>query len=105
MDSETQTQDNFATIAQFDPLPSQDNPVWLILAAVLGGLVLTGLVLQGVHSPARSVRGGGPGAGRAFDLLVSRERGRGQTTRLPADEAQADAIADPETGTAGGLLG
>ncbi len=44
-DAQTQTQDNFGVVAQFSPLPSQENTTWRIVAAVLGGLVLAGVVL------------------------------------------------------------
>ncbi|MCA1702908.1 MAG: hypothetical protein LC808_06395 [Actinobacteria bacterium] len=44
-DDLTQTQDNFAVVAQFAPLPSNENTTWPMLAAVLGGLVIAGVVL------------------------------------------------------------
>ncbi|MBW3626077.1 MAG: glycoside hydrolase [Actinobacteria bacterium] len=44
-DEETQTQDNFGVIAQFSPLPSETNTTLLVVAAVLGGLLVAGLVL------------------------------------------------------------
>ncbi|HEX2118577.1 MAG TPA: sialidase family protein [Acidimicrobiales bacterium] len=49
-DDKSQTQDNFGVIAQFEPLPADEsNTGWKILAAVLGGLVLAGIVLLGIQ--------------------------------------------------------
>lgn len=49
-DETTQTQDNFGVIAQFDPLPAQTtNRGWRVVAAVLGGLVLAGIILLGIQ--------------------------------------------------------
>ena len=48
-DEESQTQDNFGVVAQFSPLPPEEaNTGWKTLAAVLGGLVLAGIVLLGM---------------------------------------------------------
>ncbi len=44
-DEETQTQDNFGVVAQFSPLPSETNATLRIVAAVLGGLLVAGLLL------------------------------------------------------------
>ena len=53
-DDLSQTQDNFGVVAQFSPLPAQEaNTGWKILAAVLGGLVLAGIVLLGVQFARR----------------------------------------------------
>jgi hypothetical protein len=48
-DDVTQTQDNFGVVAQFAPLPSQENTTWPVLASILGGLVLAGIVLLGIQ--------------------------------------------------------
>lgn len=48
-DAETQTQDNFGVVAQFSPLPAEENTGWRTAAAVLGGLVLAGIVLLGIQ--------------------------------------------------------
>jgi hypothetical protein len=53
-DDQTQTQDNFGVVAQFAPLPSDENTTWPILAAVLGGLVIAGAVLVGVQVVRRT---------------------------------------------------
>ncbi len=45
-DEQTQTQDNFGVIAQYSPLPAERS-IWPIIAAILGGLVLAGIVLLG----------------------------------------------------------
>ncbi|MDP9005913.1 MAG: glycoside hydrolase [Actinomycetota bacterium] len=52
-DDETQTQDNFGVVAQFSPLPSDENIALRVLAAVLGGLVLAGAVLVGIQLARR----------------------------------------------------
>jgi hypothetical protein len=52
-DQETQTQDNFGAIVQFSPLPSEENRTWYIVAAVLGGLALAGVVLLAVQAVRR----------------------------------------------------
>ncbi len=49
-DAETQTQDNFGVTAQFAPLPSEEETGWKTWAAVLGGLVLAGVVLLAVNA-------------------------------------------------------
>jgi len=49
-----QTQDNFGVIAQFSPLPSKDDSAWPLVAAILGGLGLAGLVLLGIQFMRRS---------------------------------------------------
>lgn len=94
-DQQTQTQDNVATVAQFDPLPSQDNPVWLILAAVLGGQVLAGLVLHGVQFTRKKRQGRRsrsrpgvrptrqPGAGAWANNPPPGRRGAGRCDRRP----------------------
>ncbi len=41
----TQTQDNYAVVAQFEPLPPASSTVLPILAAVFGGLAAAGIVL------------------------------------------------------------
>ncbi len=53
-DEETQTQDNFGVVAQFSPLPAEGNPTLRILAAILGGLLVAGLLLllQGMRRRA-----------------------------------------------------
>ncbi|MGH9265460.1 MAG: sialidase family protein, partial [Acidimicrobiales bacterium] len=57
-DEETQTQDNFGIIAQFAPLPAEEtNTGWRILAAVLGGLVLAGIILLGIQFVRSTNRG------------------------------------------------
>ena len=48
-DEQTQTQDNFGVIAQFRPLPAQAS-VWPMVASILGGLVLAGIVLLGIQA-------------------------------------------------------
>lgn len=48
-DNETQTQDNFGVVAQFSPLPPEEDSAWPKVAAVLGGLVLAGIVLLGIQ--------------------------------------------------------
>lgn len=48
-DEQTQTQDNFGVIAQFSPLPSEENTTWPTIAAILGGLMLAGIILLGVQ--------------------------------------------------------
>ena len=48
-DEQTQTQDNFGVIAQFSPLPSEDNTTWQTIAAILGGLMVAGIILLGVQ--------------------------------------------------------
>ncbi|HEX2063063.1 MAG TPA: hypothetical protein VHE80_01440, partial [Acidimicrobiales bacterium] len=48
-DPTTQTQDNFATVAQFSSLPSDEDRTWPTIAAVLGGLVLAGIILLGIQ--------------------------------------------------------
>jgi len=48
-DEQTQTQDNFGAIAQFSPLPSEENTTWPTIAAILGGLMLAGIILLGVQ--------------------------------------------------------
>ncbi|MBW3611444.1 MAG: glycoside hydrolase [Actinobacteria bacterium] len=47
-DEQTQTQDNFGVVAQFSPLPAQES-IWPTIAAVVGGLVLAGIVLLGIQ--------------------------------------------------------
>jgi hypothetical protein len=47
-DEETQTQDNFGVIAQFSPLPAERNTTLYVLAAILGGLLVAGVVLLGL---------------------------------------------------------
>ncbi len=49
-DEETQTQDNFGVIAQFAPLPSEESNLVWILAAVVGGLALAGVVLLAIQA-------------------------------------------------------
>ena len=51
---ETQTQDNFNVVAQFSPLPSEDNNTLRFFAAGLGGLVLAGIVLLGIQLARRT---------------------------------------------------
>jgi hypothetical protein len=41
----TQTQDNYASAAQFSPLPTTKNTTAPVIAAIFGGLVLAGIVL------------------------------------------------------------
>jgi hypothetical protein len=41
----TQTQDNYASAAQFTPLPTTKNTTAPVIAAIFGGLVLAGIVL------------------------------------------------------------
>ncbi|MDQ3643072.1 MAG: hypothetical protein M3450_16800, partial [Actinomycetota bacterium] len=53
-DQETQTQDNFGVVAQFAPLPSEENTGWRTAAAILGGLVLAGIVLLGIQFARRT---------------------------------------------------
>jgi len=53
-DDETQTQDNFGLVAQFSPLPAEENTSLRVIAAVLGGLVLAGIVLLGILFMRRS---------------------------------------------------
>jgi hypothetical protein len=54
-DETTQTQDNFGVVAQFSPLPPEDDDRgWFTVAAILGGLVLAGIVLLGVQAFRRS---------------------------------------------------
>ena len=48
-EAETQTQDNFGVVAQFSPLPAEENTGWRTAAAVLGGLVLAGIILLGIQ--------------------------------------------------------
>lgn len=48
-DDQTEIQDNFGVVAQFSPLPAAKNTTWPRVAAVLGGLVLAGIVLLGVQ--------------------------------------------------------
>ncbi len=47
-DEQTQTQDNFGVVAQFSPLPAEQS-IWPTIAAVVGGLVLAGIVLLGIQ--------------------------------------------------------
>lgn len=49
-DAETQTQDNFGVVAQFAPLPSEEDRSWATIVAILGGLGLAGVVLLGVQA-------------------------------------------------------
>ncbi len=53
-EEQVQTQDNFGVIAQFSPLPSKDHSAWPLVAAVLGGLALAGLVLLGIQFVRKS---------------------------------------------------
>ena len=53
-DEETETQDNFGVVAQFRPLPSDEDTGWQTVAAILGGLVLAGGILLGVQALRRS---------------------------------------------------
>lgn len=53
-DPETQTQDNFGVVAQFSPLPHDEDTGWMVAASVLGGLVLAGVVLLGVQAVRRT---------------------------------------------------
>ncbi|MDQ4070482.1 MAG: glycoside hydrolase [Actinomycetota bacterium] len=53
-DEETQTQDNFGVIAQFAPLPADEDTGWQTVAAILGGLVLAGAILLAVQAVRRS---------------------------------------------------
>jgi hypothetical protein len=41
----TQTQDDFAVVAQFAPLPAKGSTVLPVVAAVFGGLALAGIIL------------------------------------------------------------
>ena len=53
-DDETRTQDNFGVVAQFSPLPVEEaNTGWKTLVAVLGGLVLAGIVLLAIQALRR----------------------------------------------------
>ncbi len=52
-DQTTQTQDNFGVVAQFSPLPSDDDTGLYRVAAVLGGLALAGIVLLGIQAMRR----------------------------------------------------
>ncbi len=49
-DEETQTQDNFGVVAQFSDVPSGANTTWPTVAAILGGLVLAGIVLLAIQA-------------------------------------------------------
>lgn len=53
-DEQTQTQDNFGVVAQFDPLPPEEETGWRTWAAILGGLVLAGVVLLGIQAVRRT---------------------------------------------------
>jgi hypothetical protein len=53
-DPTTQTQDNFGVVAQFSPLPSDEDSTWPTVAAVLGGLVLAGIILLGIQLVRRT---------------------------------------------------
>jgi hypothetical protein len=55
-DDVTQTQDNFGVVAQFSPLPSEDNTTLYVVAAILAGLALAGLVLLGAGLMRRGAR-------------------------------------------------
>ena len=48
-DATTETQDNFGIVAQFAPLPPKESSGWPIIASVLGGLALAGLVLLSIQ--------------------------------------------------------
>ncbi len=48
-DEESQTQDNFGVVAQFSPLPAETNTTLRVIAAVLAGLMLAGIVLLGAR--------------------------------------------------------
>lgn len=48
-DEKTQTQDDFGVVAQFSPLPAHESTTWPTIAAILGGLVLAGVVLLGIQ--------------------------------------------------------
>ncbi len=48
-DEESQTQDNFGVVAQFAPLPAETNTTLRVIAAVLAGLMLAGIVLLGAR--------------------------------------------------------
>ena len=48
-DATTETQDNFGIVAQFAPLPPKESSGWPMIASVLGGLALAGLVLLGIQ--------------------------------------------------------
>ncbi len=53
-DPTTQTQDNFGVVAQFSELPPEEESTWPTVAAVLGGLVLAGIVLLGIQFMRRT---------------------------------------------------
>ena len=53
-DTETQTQDNFGVVAQFSPLPHDEDTGWMLAASVLGGLVLAGVVLLAIQAVRRT---------------------------------------------------
>ena len=53
-DEKTETQDNFGVVAQFAPLPAERNTTWPVIAAILGGLALAGVVLLGVQFVRRT---------------------------------------------------
>ncbi len=64
-DELTQSQDNFGSIAQFQPIPKESS-VLPIVAAAFGGLVLAGIVLLVVQLMRRDRKDrAGPGAERA----------------------------------------
>ncbi|MGI8984892.1 MAG: sialidase family protein [Acidimicrobiales bacterium] len=53
-EEKSQTQDNFGVVAQFSPLPSDDdNGAWPVIAAILGGLGVAGIVLLGIQAVRR----------------------------------------------------
>lgn len=53
-EAETQTQDNLGVVVQFSPLPPEDDSPWPVAAAILGGLVLAGIVLLGIQVVRRT---------------------------------------------------
>ncbi|HEV2070556.1 MAG TPA: hypothetical protein VGR26_12250 [Acidimicrobiales bacterium] len=48
-DEESQAQDNFGVVSQFSPLPPETNVTLRVVATILAGLMMAGIVLLGIR--------------------------------------------------------